>query len=80
MAGAGGVIGGLVAFSELFSYNPVGWLCIFILIAGVLGSARIVLRHHTLGEVLAGFVVGLVCTLLVLHPVSSLLFFRILLF
>lgn len=80
MAGAGGVIGGLVAFSELFSYNPVGWLCLFILIAGILGSARIVLRHHTLGEVVAGFVVGLACTLLVLHPVSSLLFFRILLF
>lgn len=71
MAGAGAIIGGLVAFSALFGYNPVGWLCIFILIAGVLGTARIILRHHTLGEVMGGFAVGLACSLLVLHPVSK---------
>ena len=52
MAGAGAIIGGLVAFSALFGYNPVGWLCIFILVAGVLGTARIILQHHTLGEVM----------------------------
>ena len=51
MAGAGAVIGGLVAFSALFGYNPVWWLCLFILVAGVLGTARITLGHHTLGEV-----------------------------
>ena len=77
MAGIGGVIGGLVSFSALFGYNPVGWL--FILIAGVLGSARIILGHHTLGEVISGFTVGLVCALLVLHPVSNILF-RVFLF
>ena len=44
MAGAGAIIGGLVAFSALFGYNPVGWLCIFILVAGVLGTARIILQ------------------------------------
>ena len=52
MAGAGAIIGGLVAFSALFGYNPVGWLCIFILVAGVMGTARIILQHHTLGEVM----------------------------
>ena len=79
MAGIGGVIGGLVSFSALFGYNPVAWLCLFILIAGILGSARIILGHHTLGEVLSGFTVGLVAALLVLHPVSNLLF-RVFLF
>ncbi len=74
MAGAGAIIGGLVAFSALFGYNPVGWLCIFILVAGVLGTARIILQHHTLGEVMGGFAVGLICTLLVLHPLSKLVF------
>ena len=67
-------IGGLVSFSALFSYNPVVWLCLFILIAGILGSARIVLGHHTLGEVLSGFVVGLVCSFLILHPAYNLIF------
>lgn len=79
MAGAGAVIGGLVAFSALFCYNPVWWLCLFILVAGVLGTARIILRHHTLGEVMGGFAVGLICSLLVLHPLSNILF-RIFLF
>ena len=79
MAGMGGIIGGLVSFSALFSYNPVVWLCLFILIAGILGSARIVLGHHTLGEVLSGFVVGLVCAFLVLHPAYNFMF-RVFLF
>ena len=79
MAGMGGIIGGLVSFSALFSYNPVAWLCLFILIAGILGSARIVLGHHTLGEVLSGFVVGLVCSFLILHPAYNLIF-RVFLF
>lgn len=79
MAGAGAVVGGLVAFSALYGYNPVGWLCLFILVAGVLGTARIILQHHTLGEVMGGFAVGLICSLLVLHPLSNMLF-RIFLF
>lgn len=79
MAGMGGIIDGLVSFSALFSYNPVVWLCLFILIAGILGSARIVLGHHTLGEVLSGFVVGLVCSFLILHPAYNLIF-RVFLF
>lgn len=79
MAGIGTIVGGLVSFSALFGYNPVWWLCLFILIAGVLGTARIILQHHTLGEVLVGFAVGLICSLLVLHPLSNILF-RIFLF
>lgn len=75
MAGAGTIVGGLVAFSELFGYNPVGWLCVFILTAGALGSARIILRHHTAGEVFGGFAVGLLCTLATLHPASLLLIY-----
>ncbi len=64
MTAIGGVIGGLIAFSFLFNYNPTIWLSLFILLAGVLGSARIILRHHTLPEVLTGFTVGAVCAIL----------------
>lgn len=79
MAGMGGIVAGLVAFSALLGYNPVWWLCLFIFIAGILGSARIVLGHHSLGEVLYGFAVGFICAILVLHPFSNFLF-RIFLF
>ena len=79
MAGMGGIIAGLISFSALFGYNPVAWLCLFILIAGILGSARIVLGHHSLGEVLFGFIIGFLCAFVILHPLYNLLF-RILLF
>lgn len=74
MGGMGAVVGGLVSFSALFGYNPVWWLCFFILLAGILGSARIVLGHHKLGEVLFGFVIGFICSLIVLHPAANFLF------
>lgn len=74
MLGMGGIVGGVVSFSALFGYNPVWWLSLFILIAGVLGTARIILQHHTLSEVLTGFVVGFICSLLVLHPIANILF------
>jgi len=70
----GGIVGGVVSFSALFGYNPVWWLSLFILIAGVLGTARIILQHHTLSEVLTGFVVGFICALLVLHTIANILF------
>ncbi|MDR0892973.1 MAG: phosphatase PAP2 family protein [Mediterranea sp.] len=68
MVGMGAVVGGLVMFSHLFGYNPVWWLSLFIIAAGVLGSARIVLGHHTLGEVMSGFTVGFLCALWVFNP------------
>lgn len=60
-AAIGGVGGALLAFAEIFGYNPIGWLCVIILVAGFLGSSRMILRQHSLQQVLAGFGVGLVC-------------------
>ncbi len=60
-AAIGGVIGALMAFAELFRFNPVWWLCLALLLSGVLGTARIILRQHTLGQVVAGFFIGAVC-------------------
>lgn len=58
-AGAGGLIGALVTFSFLFMFNVVGWLCLAILLAGVVGTSRMILRQHTLGQVMAGTAVGI---------------------
>ncbi len=64
MAGIGEFVGGLVSFSLVFFYNPVVWLSVTILLSGALGTSRMVLRQHTLSQVLVGFVVGLVCGIL----------------
>lgn len=60
-AGVGGVAGALLAFAELFHYNPVWWLTLVLIVAGMLGSARIILRQHSLGQVMGGFAIGFLC-------------------
>ena len=61
-AAIGGVVGALFAFAEIFSFNPVWWLCVALVVAGMLGSARMILRQHSLSQVVGGFGVGLVCS------------------
>lgn len=67
--GMGVVVGCIVSFGAIFNYNPVSWLCLAILLTGVVGTARMIVGQHTLSEILAGFTVGLVCSIYVLHPV-----------
>lgn len=61
MAAIGGLTGGLFIFGELFSFNPVWWIAGVLVVSGVLGSSRMILRQHTLGQVLGGFAVGMLC-------------------
>lgn len=60
-ARAGGVIGALVAYSVLFMFNPVWWLCVAILLSGAVGTARMLLRQHSLAQVVIGTLVGVAC-------------------
>lgn len=57
-AGIGGLTGGLMAYSLILGFNPLWWLCGLILFGGVVGTARMILRQHTLSQVVAGFVLG----------------------
>lgn len=61
MAAIGGVAGALYVFSEVFRFNPVWWFSLVLIIAGILGSSRMILRQHTLPQVVAGFTVGVAC-------------------
>lgn len=65
-AAIGGVAGGLVVYSIAFSFNPTWWLAFVILLAGMVGTARMILRQHTLAQVVAGFIVGVVCALFII--------------
>ena len=60
-AGAGGVIGALVAYAAIFGFNPVWWLSLAIFVAGCVMTSRMVLRQHTLGQVLGGTLIGIAC-------------------
>ena len=60
-AAIGGVAGALFAFAEYLNFNPVWWLCLVFLVAGVLGTCRMILRQHSLSQVVVGFWVGFLC-------------------
>ena len=59
-AAIGGFEGALVAYSILFSFNPLWWFCLILIIAGMVGTSRMILRQHTLAQVVTGFLVGVV--------------------
>ncbi len=61
VASSGMMVGGLLSYSFLFQFNPVWWLSFFILLSGLLGTARMILCNHTLMEIFVGFLVGMFC-------------------
>ena len=60
-AAIGGVAGALFAFAEYLGFNPVWWLCLVFIVAGMVGTSRMILRQHTLAQVVCGFLVGFLC-------------------
>lgn len=65
-AAIGGVAGALLAFANIFAFNPIWWLCLVLLIAGMVCSSRMILRQHTLSQVVSGFLLGLLSAYLVI--------------
>ena len=66
MAGIGGVVA-LIYQIHVMGLNAFDLflpLCIAVVVAGLLGSARLVLRRHDAWQVLAGAVVGFLCVTL----------------
>ena len=58
----GGLLGGLMGISYIYSINPFWGFIAGFLIAGLVGTARVELRRHTLGQVFAGLALGFACT------------------
>ena len=59
-AAIGGFEGALVAFSILFAFNPLWWFCVILVFAGAVGTSRMILRQHSLSQVITGFLSGTV--------------------
>ena len=57
-AAIGGFFGALTALSLIFDFNPLWWLCLVLLLAGLVGTSRMILRQHTLAQVVMGFLTG----------------------
>ena len=59
-AAIGGLIGGFIAMSFRLQENPVLIITFLILVAGMVGTSRLILLKHTRSEVYAGFSLGFV--------------------
>ena len=57
-AAIGGFFGALTALSLIFDFNPLWWLCLVLLLAGLVGTSRMILRQHTLAQVVMAFLTG----------------------
>lgn len=65
-AAIGGFAGALLSYASIFGFNPLWWLCVILILAGMVGTARMILRQHTLSQVVTGFLVGMLCSMLVI--------------
>ena len=63
MAGLGMVTAAVGVFGVVLDFNPLWFLCLLFLVSGAVGSSRMLLRQHTLPQVLWGFVLGVAFSL-----------------
>jgi len=65
-AGIGAVTGAVIVFSFVFGFYLLWWLSFVLIVAGLVGTSRLILRQHTLAQVVVGYLVGLVFSIFVL--------------
>lgn len=67
-AAIGGLVGGFFGLSFRLQENPVHILILLVLIAGIVGTARLILGKHSNLQVYAGFLLGfLVLNLVIMY-------------
>jgi len=65
MAGVGGMLGlvTVIAVGPWAITTMVWWVAAAVLVCGLTGTSRLILRRHTMAQVAAGFVNGLLCVM-----------------
>ncbi|MDG1475524.1 MAG: phosphatase PAP2 family protein [Vicingaceae bacterium] len=67
MIAIGGLSGAILCISILMGIYVTPYLLLSMLVAGLVGSARLVLKVHTPSQVYIGFAVGVICQVVVLY-------------
>ena len=52
----------IAALVVIIGFNPLWWLCLVLIVAGLVGTSRMILRQHSLRDIVLGFLVGAVCS------------------
>lgn len=67
MAAIGGVTGALLSLSFRTGINPVWAILLVILVSGLIGSINLLQEKHSIGQIVAGYVLGFTIIYLVLY-------------
>lgn len=67
MIGIGGLFGVLLCVSLLIGIYITPYLIIALLIAGLVGSSRLILKAHSPSQIYVGFAVGVICQVVALY-------------
>lgn len=67
MAGMGALTAGVVIYGMLSSSYDIWILSAAIMVSGMLGTARMILKEHTFGQILAGYLNGFICTMIIIY-------------
>lgn len=67
MASLGGLAGTLLALSFRSGVNPIYSILIAVLVSGLLGTARLILKKHDIWQLLAGYGLGFIVLYLVIY-------------
>lgn len=77
MISMGGLIGATLSVSVYpFAVNPYGLFIILFVLAGCLGTSRLILHRHTPAQVYAGFATGLIISIIYIQYIPYLLTFK----
>lgn len=60
--GIGGLLGGIMGVARIHLANPYWSFIAVLLIAGLVGTSRIILKKHTPMQIYGGFCLGFICT------------------
>jgi hypothetical protein len=67
MIGIGGLVGALFCVASLLEVYLLPQIVFALLIAGLIGSSRLLLKAHTPPQIYLGFVVGVFCQFIILY-------------
>lgn len=67
MIGVGGLVGALISISFALEIYVTPFIVLALIAAGLVGTSRLILKAHTQAQIYAGFLLGIVCQILVIY-------------
>ena len=67
MIGIGGLVGALICISMMLEIYITPYIIFALIVAGLVGSSRLILKAHTQLQIYVGFVVGITCQIIALY-------------